>query len=287
MIKYHLPGAFEHFKTYEILLKLYKREKKVFYDNIMIGSIYGAPGYAAWNGGRQCKVSYEEWPVLELMANNKIPLAFTFSNQCIEEKHLGDAKCNRLLELTESEDNYVIVNSPILEEYIREKYPKFKIISSTTKCITDKKEADQELDKYEIVCLDYNLNDDMEYLKSIKYPEKAELLVNPVCKPNCERRKRHYQSISKSILLNWEHWDSCEYEERFFCEVQKYSPKFISVEKVNKLYRMGFRNFKIEGRSHNNLDVVEILTYYLIKPEYQLYVRQKLLFGEFHNFFAQ
>ena len=49
--------------------------------------------------------------------------------------------------------------SPILEEYIREWYPNFKITSSTCKEIKDINEVNAELEKdYHIVVLDYNLN---------------------------------------------------------------------------------------------------------------------------------
>jgi hypothetical protein len=37
---------------------------------------------------------------------------------------------------------------------------------------------------------------------------------------------------------------------------------------------MGFSNFKIEGRGLGSAIVLEFLLYYLIKPEYQLEVRE-------------
>jgi len=40
-------------------------------------------------------------------------------------------------EICENELNEIVINSPILEDYLRDKYPKYKFISSTTKCLTD------------------------------------------------------------------------------------------------------------------------------------------------------
>ena len=39
---------------------------------------------------------------------------------------------------------------------------------------------------------------------------------------------------------------------------------------------MGFKNFKLEGRTTHSLDLIEILIFYLIKEEFALEVRAKL-----------
>ena len=64
-----------------------------------------------------------------------IPLRFTFTNPLIEEKHLSDKVCNDILKMADNGMNEVIVMSPILEQYIRENYPGYKITSSTCKQI--------------------------------------------------------------------------------------------------------------------------------------------------------
>jgi collagenase-like PrtC family protease len=61
-------------------------------------------------------------------------LRFTFSNSLLEEKHIYDTYCNLIMEEADTGNNEVIVNSPILEQYLRENYPNYKYISSTTKC---------------------------------------------------------------------------------------------------------------------------------------------------------
>jgi hypothetical protein len=39
---------------------------------------------------------------------------------------------------------------------------------------------------------------------------------------------------------------------------------------------MGFKHFKLEGRTAHPLDLIEMLLYYLIKDKYHLEVRAKL-----------
>ena len=92
--------------------------------------------------------------------------------------------------------NGVIVVSPILEQYIREKYPKYKITSSTCKRITDINKLNEESDKdYDIVVLDYDFNNKFDLLEQVKNKEKCEILINACCQPNCPNRVKHYNDI--------------------------------------------------------------------------------------------
>ena len=70
-----------------------------------------------------------------------------------------DTYCNLIMRLADNGMNQVLVNSPVVEQYIRDNYPSFPLISSTTKRITDTKELISELGKdYRLVVLDYDLN---------------------------------------------------------------------------------------------------------------------------------
>ena len=55
------------------------------------------------------------------------------------------------------------------------------------------------------------------------------------------------------------------------------NPGFISVDDIQNTYMpMGFSNFKIEGRSLGSAIVLEFILYYMVKPEYQLIVREEI-----------
>mgnify|MGYP003310897220 CR=1 FL=1 len=82
--------------------------------------------------------------------------------------------------------NEVMIMSPILEEYLREKYPSYKFNSSTCKEIKDIDGILSELEKdYYMVVLDYNMNDRFDLLEQIpmEHRHRVELLVNTLCIP--------------------------------------------------------------------------------------------------------
>ena len=91
--------------------------------------------------------------------------------------------------------NECIVMSPILEDYIRHNYPKYKLTSSTCKRITDPAKLEEELGKdYSIVVVDYDFNNNFEVLEKLPRKQDCELLVNACCEPGCPRRSAHYHS---------------------------------------------------------------------------------------------
>lgn len=281
---FHLPGAFEKFHIYAFLLPWLKSEPEMMYDNIMIGSVYGSPEKAIWNGGRQSLQEQSKYykDIKKFFQDGSIPIAFTFTNMLIEERHLSDSFCNFMLKHFDNGYNYVIVNSPILEKYIRETYPGYKIESSTTKCITNEMELIKELDQpYDLITLDYNFNNKFDILEKLPHKEKIKFLCNPVCQPNCLNRKKHYEEISIASIFDDRFWDlaenDCPHQYYDFWQIQKQS-FFVSHEDiVNKYYPLGYRHFKIEGRTLANWDLIEALLYYLVKPEYQMRVRETII----------
>lgn len=281
-VYFHLPGLFAFSSLYKNFLKIYTEEKDKFNDWMEIGSVFGAPRTASWGGGRMPNPSeLGDKDIIEFMKNYNISCRLTFSNNQIEEKHLGDIYCNYLLDAFYWPGNSIIINSPILEKYIRNKYPNYKFISSTTKCLKDEKLTLDELSNdYELVVLDYNFNKNFDFLINIENKEKCELLINPVCMPNCPRRKEHYDLMSKEFLHipNDIKYFECPYQTAKFFQAQN-NPLFISKDDIQNIYiPMGFKHFKIEGRTTGWDDLIEILLYYLVKPEYQLEIRERLYY---------
>ena len=282
-IKFHLPGLFFFWPGYAQLLDLVTMRPGVLKDNVEIGSIFDSP-QCIWNGGRliasgvwdQDKLIY----VRDYMKNKNIPIRFTFTNCLLEEKHVYDTYGNMLLEVFNTGTNEIICNTEVLENYIRERYKnRYKYISSTTKRLNNKEEQTLELQKdYYLVVLDYEHNQDIEYLQSIPNKEKCELLCNPVCHPKCPKRVAHYKNISE-CQLNYtiDRMMHCMDAYAEFWKVKHHSPIFISIEDINNIYiPMGFGNFKLEGRTTHALDWIEIILYYLIKEDYKDEVRSLL-----------
>lgn len=284
---YHLPGLFEFYEFYKMLLPLFRNHREYFYDWCEIGSIYGAPADCLWGGGRVGFGDEQATDVIRLMKEYDISARLTFSNSLIREEHLADKRCNRLCELFEKTGevkNGVIIHSDLLLDYIKKNYPEFYFVSSTTKVITDFDDLKAELDRddFEYVVPDFRLNKKLEQLKALpeSQKEKVEFLCNECCSFGCTDRKECYENVSrKSLGENCEdHICASPQASRGyrFSDAME-NPGFISVDDIQNIYMpAGFSNFKIEGRSLGSAIVLEFILYYMVKSEYQLRVREEI-----------
>lgn len=285
---YHLPGLFESYEFYSIFLPLYRTHRDYFYDWCDIGSIYGAPADCLWGGGRAGFGEADPADVLELMQEYGISARLTFSNSLLREEHLPDKKCNDLCRLFQTVDtgraNGVIVHSDLLAEYLLKNYPDLYLVSSTTKVLTDFNDLLKELDRREFcyVVPDFRLNKSFDKLDSLTQPQKdkIEFLCNECCFFGCLDRKVCYENVSHKNLgeLCPEHYCTAPDSEGGykFSKAMK-NPGFISVNDIkNRYLTMGFSNYKIEGRGLGSALLLEFILYYMVKPEYQINVREEI-----------
>ena len=282
-IYWHLPG-FCYFRLLnQILINLMKDYPDKFRDGYKIGSVYGTFPGAIWNGGRAVfgitsKQDIEN--ILKIYNQRDIPVRFTWTNSLIEEKHLNDTYCNLIMKLADNGLNQVLVNTPVLEEYLRKEYPGFPVISSTTKRIVDAEGLKAELDKdYHLVVLDYDLNHNEAVLEEMKpYADRVEILVNEVCYPGCPKRTEHYLQQSQMQLEYDVHTAfPCPNKttERKFSECMA-RPAFISNEKIGEYIDKGYVNFKIVGRGMPLDFVKESYLYFLVKDEHRNFIKSKI-----------
>lgn len=282
-VYWHLPG-FCYFRLLnQMILNMMKDYPDKFRDGYKIGSAYGSFPGAIWNGGRTVfgitgKSDIEA--VLKLYNSRGVPVRFTWTNALIEEKHTYDTYCNLIMKLADNGLNQVLVNTPVLEEYIRKEYPRFPLISSTTKRIVGVDGVLEELKKdYYLVVLDYDLNHNEEALKVLEpYASRLEILVNEVCFPNCPKRSEHYLQQSKLQLeydINTGFPCPNNTRERKFEECTK-RPSFISNEEIQNYIDRGYVNFKIVGRGMPLEFVKESYLYFLVKDEHREFIRTKI-----------
>lgn len=286
-IKFHLPGLRYNYPLNMMLLSMMEKYPHFFRDNLEIGSFFGEFPTSRWNGGRyanddQCDARFVQ-EVIRSINGHHIPVRFTYTNPILNEYDLEDAYCNFCMKEADNGMNEVLVVSPVLEKYIREKYPSFKINSSTCKEIKDMEDLNEELEKdYKLVVLDYNLNNQFDKLEQIKKKDKCEILVNACCIPNCPRRGEHYKQISNQQRIALKNrtlptdkkipvpgW-YCEYgDKNNLYTIQEYST-YVSPEAIwDKYAPMGYSHFKIEGRTANLFSLINTYCFYLMKPEYQ------------------
>lgn len=281
MIYFNIPGIVDHFDLNTFFLRLEKEHPEFFLPNRKIGSIYGNFHYCIWDGGRNFvyyKQSTKEEMQQVIFTYNQIyniPIRYIFTNPILEEKHLFDRFGNLMLKLGNNFNNEVVVNSSLMENYIKENYPNYKIISSTTKRITNQEKAFSELNKdYYQVCLDYDLNKDEEFLSKISKEniDKVEFLCNAICPSKCPYRKQHYLLNGKtqlSFLQEFYDIPKCGITNNITHPSILGKGNNLSNEDIDRYAeKYKFAHFKLEGRTLRSVDVLTNYLYYLIKPEY-------------------
>ena len=284
---YHLPGLFEFYELYRMFLPLFREHREYFYDWCEIGSIYGAPGDCHWGGGRVGFGDQQPEDVAQLMCEYGISSRLTFSNSLLREEHLADSKCNALCALFErngSAENGVILCSDLLLDYLRERYPGFYFVSSTTKVLTEFRQLEAELDReaFRYVVPDFRLNKAFDRLNALpdEKKRKVEFLCNECCRFDCRDRKACYENVSRKSL--GEDCDdhictSLNAARGYRFSDAMNNPGFIGIDDIQNVYLPnGFSHFKIEGRSLGSAMILEFLLYYMTKPEYQLRVREEI-----------
>ena len=293
--RFHLPGLRYNYPLNMFWVSLKKQYPQYFREGVEIASFFGAFPVSLWNGGRfsnkdQCDEKFVKSVIRSINAQG-IPIRFTFTNSLLEEKDLTDPFCNFCMREADNGMNEVIVVSPLLESYIREKYPRFAVNSSTCKEIRSIEDVNRELSHdYRTVVLDYNLNNRFDEIDRITDKSRTEILVNSLCVPGCKRRGDHYRNISKNGRIVIENrtrpasaqvpvipW-KCEYgDHNCLYTIQGY-PTFVSPERIEEEYLpRGICNFKIEGRTANLFSLIETYIYYMIRPEHAGMVRLLLL----------
>lgn len=257
-----------------------------FRENAKIASVYGTFPSAIWNGGRNFLDGDSSPKEIEniIKSYNRlgIPVRFTWTNVLLNESHLNDPYCNMIMKTGDNGMNQVLVNTDVLENYIRTTYPGYKIISSTTKRILSLDKLSEELSKdYYLVVLDYDLNHDEKALERIQpYADKIEILVNETCQAHCPQRVHHYREISKHQLENNRNikFNCCDpsKDKRTFAGCMK-KPSFMSNSDVDAYLERGFNNFKIVGRGEGQQFYIDSLIYYLVKPQNRDAIRKVLM----------
>ena len=284
-VRFHLPGLRYNYPLNMFWISMLEQYPEFFREGVEIGSCFGEFPMSLWTGGRfvggdQCDAVYIK-SVIKSINEKGIPIRYTYTNPEITEKDLEDPYCNFCMDCANNGMNEVMIFSPVLEKYLREKYPNFAYNSSTCKEIRDLESLNAELEKdYKYVVLDYNLNYRWDILKKVNHPEKLELLVNTLCIPNCPRRGEHYknQARNERIAINnrklppeqrkqlipW----TCEYGDKNCVHTIQNYETFIKPDDIwQKYVPLGINNFKIEGRTANLFSLIDTYCLFMLKPE--------------------
>lgn len=283
--RFHLPGLRYNYPLNMLWVSLLKTHPEFFREGVEIASMFGCFPLSLWNGGRlvpndQCDAAFVQNVVKSINAQG-IPVRYTFTNPLLTEYDLNDPFCNFCMQVADNGMNEVMIMSPILEKYLREKYPNFKYNSSTCKEIKNAADLNEELEKdYQYVVLDYNLNSKWDFIDQLNHPEKLEVLINTLCTPACKKRGEHYRWIAKTqrdMIKNRSlpkdkqipigSW-YCEFGEHNCIHTIQNYPTFIKPDDIwNEYIPRGINNFKIEGRTANLFSLIDTYCFFMLKPE--------------------
>lgn len=289
---FFLCGAFESFVFIRDFLKKTKDCPWMLKNNVVIESIYGSPT-CIWNGGRTlANVYYNKQQLLNIhdcYAELGIKVRFIFTNPLLNNHDLFDRYCNLVMDIFKDISPEVVINSPLLEDYLRNNYPTVSFVSSTTKRLRHSESQLKEFNlDYKYICLDYDYNYNQEFLDRINLSDRSrvEILVNSVCPKGCDARVLH-QEFSAKRQLNFDSEDDCDVAEQFFknCPLMKrsinihpskhgYTKEFLSgtnyilPQDLNNFLDKGFYHFKIQGRELTTSQLFAEFLPYLIKPEF-------------------
>lgn len=288
MIYFSIPGFYEACELNFKFLDLYYNHSEYFYDNIKIEAVYGNPQFCIWDGGRVftdynfCSSNKLQKIIKVYNENFNIPIRYVFTNPMIEKEDYYNRYCNLMMILGSNYNNEIVTNNDDLAFYLKEKYPSYSFISSTTKCLTDFNDFKKELHKniYDRVCIDYNLNKKFDLLKTLteEEKEKTEFLINAICKPGCPYRKQHYKLNGISHLHCGKNYalDGCFIDELIFHpNLEKFHIDYNMI--VEKYEKFGFSHFKIEGRTWGTSSLCLTYVKYMVKPEFQNLVINMIL----------
>lgn len=289
---FFLCGAFESFSFISVFLKNIKEYPFILKDNVVVESVFGSPT-CIWNGGRTLADVYYNKQQLQHIhdtyANLGVKIRFIFTNSLLCENDLYDRYGNLLMAMFQDLSPEVVVNSPLLEDYLRDKYSSISFVSSTTKRLRDNETQLREFNyDYKYVCLDYDYNYNYDFLNSIQKQNRnrVEILINSICPKDCKVRVLH-QEFSAKRQLEFDSDDTCDDSEIFFKECpflkrnmnlpfskQGYTKDFLKEtnyilpQDLDKYIDLGFNHFKIQGRELLPNQMFAEFFPYLIRPEF-------------------
>lgn len=278
-INLNCPGFYTGFNIYKTLLELQQTVPKCFNSNVIIESIFDTFPNMIWNGGtinQGYQPSLEKIKeIINFYYENNIEIALTLTNPLLTKEDLYDRYCNKIVSLCENENNSILVSSSILEEYIRNKYPKFKIKRSI---IASNKNIDYLplLNKYDKIVLPRRQVKDFKFLESIpiEVRNRFELLCNDPCPITCPYLYKHYNGFAKITLyedvtskdiLKCKTLNSNDPLKNFY-----YKDDQITYNEIYEKYLpLSYNSFKLSGRNDIFTIIFSIVPFFF-KQEYQL-----------------
>lgn len=245
-MRYLLAGAFSRSVALIKFLSQYTGNAEIV--------VYDGINKCSWNGGRINRDVYYNEGLINYYYSKNIGIALTMTNHNI---NLNDEVGNHLLEKFHQDGNCIILVNDELRKYIREKYPKYKLIYSITGMgLLNIPLQDSDIAWYKDLESRYDwIVPRFEHIFDKRSSEldksKWEVMVNDTCVYGCKYFDQHFKAIADENTAGRPY--SKEVEE---CWLPKFNPDIpskyncmdIDDEHIQKLIDAGVRSFKVTGR---------------------------------------
>jgi hypothetical protein len=270
--RWDVSGAF----VYDAALTAFHDRIAIAGGNGPFAAVHGSPS-CLWNGGRvRNEFSHTQQSVEKTIlgyAQRNIPIDLTFSNSSLQKRDLDDAHGNFLLqraaEANPTGRNGVIACSELLADHVRQHYPVLKLVSSVVKVAHENGRGQLDwyrrtAERYDKVMIHPDDNFDLELLQKLEDKSRYEILVNEPCIRDCQRRKLHYALLSECSLRPHDSnllkkmreltdLNQCDNPDLLFHPAGAPRRTLILADsEIRRLYDLGFRNLKIQGRGMCN-----------------------------------
>lgn len=262
---------------------LQQHQEKTIFKNFGIcdvSHVYGTFPKAIWNGGRTLDLQTYYYTAEQIEKRvtygNNLGVKFhmTFTNSLLQKEHLKNEYCNNILEiLNNNKDNGIIVNSDLLETYIKKNYPKLKLTASVTKG-NDFNSFKSNLlnDNYDYV-VGYCKQNILEFLSTVdeQYWKKAEIFMHKSPCAYCPEMRKHnevdaYRNLHGIIDPTYPCISNTEYYNKI--NYTNFNKKEWCVD-TQDILKYNVLNFKIQGRGDNSHSKINSYITLIFLPEYQ------------------
>lgn len=238
-----------------------KEELKEFAELGEVDSMFGMASDVKLDGGREffCglpQVSTDEViDYVEECNSNGVGFHLVLNASGVTDEDLKDEKLLKLLDACHDEKNGVICMDEKLRQFVKEKFPKYSLIASRIVDEQDEKGLNSLFEKYDLVTLPENLNENLELIGKLP-AERTVIILNSFCAVDCPKRDKHYKLNSEFRKRKLSGEDEMKLMTEFMKELgpctasklSQISRVHIEPEDFKKYVDLGIKHFKVLDR---------------------------------------
>lgn len=280
--RWNLSGLFAHGRA---ILDVFLAMKERFGCHLNMDSVHGAPG-VIWNCGRLSQTPVPHAKAVEAMVQSfnaaGIGVFYTFTNHLLVAEDMEDPTCNGLLKMIDNGLglNGVILASDLLFDHIRGRHPELKLTASIVKVSMEEGRGKADYyhalgERFDSVMLHPDDGYNAGLLDQLDR-EKLEILVNENCAMGCPGRNEDYELMAMlqkgPPITDYSKTPLAQHENlRCRMPLRKLNPGNRScnftVDEMRRVYDLGFRRFKLQGRRDNLSIFLYDLLRFATEPE--------------------